>query len=114
MAIDKIGQEVNVGDWAAITQHNNVFIGKVIKAGNKSITIAINRMQQFIVEGGVKNARTVKDFEDILIPIFGVDCIKKFGSPFGYGNPDWARDNKFIKINPTRKMELDYENGVNI
>lgn len=111
MAIDKIGQEVNVGDWAAITQWNEVFIGKVIKVGEKTITIAVNRMQEYIKSDYMPKFNNYIDKDVYLQKQFGLDYKDKFGWDGYRQNPDWVRDGKFIKITPTKKMELDYENG---
>lgn len=43
--IDHIGQEVEVGDWCAVTQNNSITVGKVIrttKGGNVTIEKKFN------------------------------------------------------------------------
>lgn len=114
MAIDKIGQEVKVGDWAAITQHNEVYVGKVIKA-TTTVTIAINRAQEWLLNNQKEwNKIHWKDQEAEWEKMFGPDAIKKFGTWGFRQNPSWVRDDKYIKITPTKEMELKYENGIEI
>lgn len=111
MAIQKdiIGQEVKIGDWAAITQHNRVFVGKIVKANN-SITIAENRAQEFLVNNPkVFDKMSWQQRSDYWISTFGTDAIKKFGH--WNSIPSWVRDGKFVKIEPTKEMMLQYENG---
>lgn len=101
--IDRLGQEVNVGDWCAITQHNEVYVGKVIKAGN-SVTIARDRIEGEVINKGYK--RNWKQYQNEL-----KELQKIFPSLTYIPTPlSFVRDNKFIKITPTRDMELKYEN----
>ena len=101
--IDFIGQEIVVGDWAVVTQHNALYIGKVVKAGT-SVTIAINSVDEFIKTS--KSFSKIKSWQD------RSDFIKKrFGPKSIYypSNPSWARNGKFIKITPTEEMLISYD-----
>ena len=120
MAIDRLGQEVKVGDWCAITQHNEVYVGKVIKEGT-TVTIARNRIESDLI--GLKQKsyynggptyiyKELGDtFENFLNKRYNID-FKTFHKSVSYSwSPlSFVRDNKFIKITPTREMELAYEN----
>lgn len=119
MAIDRLGQEVNVGDWCAITQNNQVFVGKVVKSGN-SVTIARNRIEADLMSlkfSSYYNTPTYihkelgDTFEGFLKKRYNVDfnTFKKSVN-YDYSPLSFARDNKFIKITPTKDMELKYEN----
>ena len=101
--IDHIGQEVEVGDWCAITQHNTIYVGKVIKAGD-SVTIATNSINEFIKTN--KSFKALKSWQDRKKMIES-----KFGTGTSYHDfgPSWARDGKFLKIKPTAKMEMEYD-----
>ena len=102
--LDYIGQEVNIGDWCAVTQNNRVHVGKVIKAGS-SVTIAINYKEEFMqTDKSYMNLKTWKDKRNMLISKFGSDK----GAYFLSG-PSWARDGKFVKITPTDKMLMEYD-----
>jgi hypothetical protein len=101
--IDYIGQEIVVGDWAAVTQNNTIYVGKVIKAG-KTVTIAIDSIDEFILtDSKFKRASGWEERRDIVR--------KKFGQKTNWfrRGPDWARDGKFIKITPTEKMLAGYD-----
>ena len=118
MAIDRLGQEVNIGDWCAITQHNEVYVGKVIKKAN-SVTIARNRIEADLMKINSKiwyganstpkelNGETISDWMKRVYNVDYKDYIKQTQSTYPLS---FARDNKFIKITPTRDMELKYEN----
>lgn len=99
--IDRVGQVVNVNDWAAITQHNEIFVGKVIKAGN-SITIAVDSIHEKAIKNKIATASWAQKREwiDKNYPH------KKYSY---YSWPSWARDGKFIKITPTEEMLLAYD-----
>ena len=101
---DHIGQEIVVGDWAAVTQHNTIYVGKVIKA-NSSVTIAINSKEEFM--------QTNKEYLKLKNYIDKTDFLRNtFGKRNGSGllcGPGWARDGKFIKIEPTDEMLVNYD-----
>lgn len=102
MAKDRLGQEVKVGDWCAITQHNEIYVGKVIKCGN-TVTIAQNIREAFIIQNKLGNWRNYEKNKKMFESAFP-------GMRFSNNTLSFVRDNKFIKITPTRQMELDYEN----
>lgn len=112
MPKDVIGQDVKIGDWAVITQHNEVFVGKVVNAGS-TITIAINRAQEWLLKNQ-KEFDKIKSWEkkhEEWEKMFGINAFKNFGG-WGYRqNPSWVRDGKFVKIEPTKKLLDYYENG---
>lgn len=112
MIKDIVGQEVNIGDWAVITQHNQVYVGKVIRAEN-SITISENRAREWY-QNNRKEFDKInwKDKKAEWEKMFGIDAIKKFG--IWNHDPSWVRDGKFVKVQPTKEMELQYENGKQI
>tara|TARA_R110000803_G_scaffold15548_2_gene42912 strand:- start:259 stop:579 length:321 start_codon:yes stop_codon:yes gene_type:complete len=101
--VDFIGQEIVVGDWAVVTQHNALYVGKVVKAGT-SVTIAVNAQDEFTKTSSVfKNAKGW-EAKALLVK-------KKFGPharPYAH-QPSWSRDGKFIKITPTEEMMIGYD-----
>jgi hypothetical protein len=100
--IDFIGQEVNIGDWAVVTQNNSLHVGKVIKAGN-SVTIAVDSIDEFIkTDKSFINTSGWKNRRDFIKKKFGINRYYPM-------NPSWARDGKFIKITPTEEMMVDYD-----
>tara|TARA_R110000744_G_scaffold343653_1_gene448882 strand:+ start:1514 stop:1837 length:324 start_codon:yes stop_codon:yes gene_type:complete len=101
--IDCIGQEVELGDWCAVTQHNAIYVGKVIKAGT-SVTIACSSQDEFLMTNSkFKKIKVWKNKVDYMKRRFGPDATPHTRSP------SWARDGKFIKISPTPKMQSDYD-----
>lgn len=109
MLKDIVGQEIKVGDWAVITQHNAVYVGKVVKAEN-SITIAENRAKEWYSNNSKLFHKL--NWQERLAEwkkMFGQDALKKFGH-WNEG-PSWVRDGKFVKIEPTKELMLQYENG---
>ncbi len=102
--IDHIGQEIVVGDWAAVTQNNVIHVGKVIKASS-TVTIAINSREEFMLTNKpFLKLKSWKDKRDFLEKKYG-----KHNSYWRTLSPSWARGGKFIKITPTNKMIIDYD-----
>jgi|TARA_R110000764_G_scaffold85829_2_gene166485 hypothetical protein len=102
--IDCIGQKVELGDWCAVTQHNSIYVGKVIKAGS-SVTIACSSRDEFImIDAGLKRARGWHDKKKYMENMFGPGV-----TPHIKHSPSWARDGKFVKITPTRDMLVKYD-----
>lgn len=98
--VDHIGQEIVIGDWAVVTQHNRLYVGKVIKAGN-SVTIAVDAKDEFIQVNPQFKKLPWQDKHKVL----------KAKGYSGSWNPacSWARDGKFIKITPTEEMLIAYD-----
>lgn len=118
MAKDFLGQQIVVGDWCAVTQHNSVIVGKVIREGN-SVTIARNRIEELIMLDPKlnnyyylknKDLINILDNNNIIFEDF-MNNINSSGSSTYSNRPlSFIRDNKFVKIHPTKDMELKYEN----
>lgn len=110
---DHIGQEIEVGDWVAITQNNKVIAGKVISISSKgSPTIARNSVEEYCHGNGKwkklnSSWKTSQQAREMLV--------KKFPRRYKAQNEacirllSWVRDTKFIKINPTEDMIIKYD-----
>lgn len=105
VTVDHLGQEVKVGDWAAMTQNNKIYAGKVIRISAKgNPTIVRNSVDEFIKVNKVyKRTPDWQMQNEILIKKFGQEY-----SRYQWLSPDWVRDTKFIKINPTEDMINKY------
>lgn len=102
---DHIGQLVNVGDWCAVTQKNEMYVGRVIKA-TTTVTIAMDSVDEFRkTDKTYLEADTWQEQAKMLKDKFG-------GNHNRWGNsPDWIRHGKFVKINPTTDMLIKYDVG---
>lgn len=100
--IDHIGQEIVVGDWAAVTQNNIMYVGQVIKA-TSTVTIALDSMDEFRKTDKSYLTAKWQDQEKIIKNKFGPKATRWVDSP------SWIRHGKFVKINPTDKMIVDYD-----
>jgi len=103
---DHLGQECKVGDWAAMTQNNVIYAGKIVKMSkNGNPTVAENSVQEFaITNPKFKKLTSWKDKEALMVQHFG----SKYARAFWY-TASWCRDKKFIKIEPTTDMIIKYD-----
>lgn len=111
MCKDYLGQEVSLGDWCAVTQHNQIFIGKVVKVGN-SVQIAIDSCNEFLLfwKKDPKNPKNKWDQQnEAFFNKFGITKRDWYISNNYATNPTVARDGKFIKVCPTIEMEKRYD-----
>ena len=101
--VDYIGQNVEVGDWCAVTQNNSIHVGKVIRAGS-SVTISCSSRDEFIMtDAGLSKITSWVERNKYMESIFGTGATPHTNSP------SWARDGKFVKITPTRDMLVKYD-----
>tara|TARA_R110002073_G_scaffold192565_1_gene351382 strand:+ start:610 stop:942 length:333 start_codon:yes stop_codon:yes gene_type:complete len=102
--IDCIGQKVELDDWCAVTQHNSIYVGKVIKAGS-SVTISCSSRDEFIMtDAGLNKIKGWHDKKKYMENMFGPDA-----TPSIKHSPSWARNGKFVKITPTKDMLVKYD-----
>ena len=100
---DHLGREINVGDWCAMTQNNEIYVGKIIKISkNGAPSIARNSFEEFMVMDPKFKSLSWKD------------KIKTLENKFGpghshWGVPSWCRQKKFVRINPTDDMIISYD-----
>ena len=105
---DHIGQEFQIGDWAAITQNNEVHVGKIVSISkNGAPTICRNNVEEWTMknEAYKKLGTSWKTYEA------REKMIKsKFPGHSGHVRKlSYCRDKKFVVINPSEKMILDYD-----
>ena len=105
---DHIGQEIRLGDWAAITQNNMVHVGKIISISKSGApTIARDSVEEFAFGSSEykklnSNWKTYKKARDFIK--------NKFPNHSGFVRLcSWCRDTKFVKINPTNEMLIKYD-----
>jgi len=113
MAKDHIGQDIELGDWAAITQNNMVQVGKIVSISKKGApTIARNSVEEFCQGNGKwktlnSSYKTSQQAREMLV--------QKFPKKYKAQNEayvrllSWCRDTKFVKINPTEAMIIAYD-----
>ena len=105
---DHIGQEFELGDWAAITQNNEVHVGKIVsisKAG--APTICRDSVEEWAMKDPVfkKIDKTWRGDGERKKAIQN-----KFPGHSGYVRKlSYCRDKKFVIINPTDAMIIAYD-----
>lgn len=101
---DYIGQEIKLGDWCAITQNNQVHVGKIVSISDKgSPTICRDSVEEYVFDNSSEyNKLSYRDRYSFVS--------SKFPGHRGYVDRlSYCRDKKFIKINPTDKMLVGYD-----
>jgi hypothetical protein len=105
---DVIGQEISINDWCAITQRNQVFVGKVVSISSKgAVTIAIDSVDEYVYTN--KAELNALDYKQKNIHM--QKAFPKVKDPRWWNECSWARDNKFVKIYPTKEILLAYDKG---
>lgn len=101
---DHIGQEIKIGDWCAMTQNNQVHVGKIVSMSSKgNPTICRDSVEEYVQDNITEwNKLSWEDAKKFII--------SKFPGHSGYiPRLSWCRDKKFVKINPTDKMLVGYD-----
>lgn len=105
---DHLGREINIGDWCAMTQNNEIYVGRVIRISSKGApTIARNSVEEFMATDKKykkleSSWKTRPQAQAILDTRFGPGHSM-------WGAPGWCRKKKFVKINPTDDMIVSYD-----
>ena len=100
---DHLGREINIGDWCAMTQNNEIYVGKIVKMSkNGAPSIARNSVEEFMVMDPKSKHLNWKEKREFME--------KKFGPGHSHwGVTSWCRQKKFVKIMPSDDMIVAYD-----
>ena len=105
---DHIGQEFELGDWAAITQNNEVHVGKIVSISKSGApTICRDSIEEFTIKDPaykkLGSSWSTYDLRKAMIK-------NRFKGHSGYVHVlSYCRKKKFVVIKPTMKMLSDYD-----
>lgn len=101
---DHLGEEIKLGDWCAMTQNNSIYVGKIIKLSAKgNPTVARDSVEEFMATNKTFKAADWTTQRQMIQSRFPSTTRSRWGAP------DWCRDKKFVRINPTNKMLKEYD-----
>lgn len=102
MVIDRLNNEIKIGDWVACTSKNDLIVGKVIRLTNSSVVVSENIIQEELEDKNISGFSKVKKYLEDNYPDKDVMVMAR------WYKLSHIRDSKFVKIYPTTDLVYKY------